>query len=191
MTKKKTFGLDIDGTVTDPATFIPYLNEHFNKNITIEDITDYDLTSLLGISSKQFWTWLQQHEGAIYKQAKIADYFLDALHHWKDNHDLIYISARGEHLMDITSSWLNQHRIPYNHIELIGSHDKINSIQQNDIDIFFEDKHDNACDIAEACDIPVILMDTPYNRKPTPSNVIRATNWKTAKEWVNHWLTTT
>ena len=27
---KKRFGIDIDGTVTCPTTFVPYLNEGFN-----------------------------------------------------------------------------------------------------------------------------------------------------------------
>ena len=40
---KKRFGIDIDGTVTCPKTFIPYLNKSFNLKLTLEDINEYDL----------------------------------------------------------------------------------------------------------------------------------------------------
>lgn len=186
--KNKKFGLDIDGTVTDPGTFIPYLNKHFNRMISLDDIKDYDLTKLLGITKEQFWKWMQEHEHKIYEEAAIAYAVENAIKEWEREHHMIYISARGKHLYDVTKNWFQQYHLPYHHIELIGSHDKIETVKKHNIDIFFEDKHDNACQIAEECRIPVILLDTPYNRLPSPNNVIRVSNWLEAKEWVNNWL---
>lgn len=54
--------------------------------------------------------------------------------------------------------------------------------------ISFEDKHDNACEISEECNIPVILFDTPYNRLPVPKGVVRVYNWLEADQWVADWL---
>ncbi len=187
MEKQIRLGLDIDGTVTCPTTFIPYLNKHFNKNITLNDITQYDLTVLLDISTDQFWEWMNEHEPIIYANAKMASYFTDALKRWKDLHHFTYISARGNHLLDVTKNWFHSNAIPYHHIELLGQHNKLEAIKKNKIDIFFEDKHDNACDIAEECNIPVILMDTPYNRDPIPGQVIRVKDWKEAADWVSQW----
>ncbi|WP_078552812.1 5' nucleotidase, NT5C type [Bacillus alkalicellulosilyticus] len=185
---KIKIGFDIDGTVTDPGTFIPYLNQHFKKNITLDQITSYDLTGLLGITSEEFFQWMKEHEGSIYEQATIASYFQEAIKAWKEKHEFIYISARGQHLYDLTLEWFSRNNIPYHHLELIGSHNKIAAITTHQLDIFFEDKHDNACEIAEACSIPVILMDTPYNRLPVPDNVYRMENWQEALFWVNNWL---
>ena len=39
-------GIDIDGTVTSPETFVPYLNKSFGINITLNDMKEYDLTKL-------------------------------------------------------------------------------------------------------------------------------------------------
>ncbi|PSL42302.1 hypothetical protein B0H94_1161 [Salsuginibacillus halophilus] len=183
------FGFDIDGTVTDPATFVPYLNDHFNRSIRLEDITEYDLTNVLNITQEDFWNWMQQHEHHIYQQADLAVGVDKALESWQQHGRLTYVSARGEHLLSTTKQWLETNNLPYHHIELIGKHDKLESIQNHNIDIFFEDKHDNACDIAEACNIPVVLLDTPYNRKPAPEQVVRANNWNEAKAWVDAWLT--
>jgi uncharacterized HAD superfamily protein len=55
------------------------------------------------------------------------------------------------------------------------------------VDIFLEDKHDNAVEIHEECKIPVLLFDTPYNREPIPEGVIRVYNWKEACHWVENW----
>lgn len=187
MSQQRRFGFDIDGTVTDPGSFIPYLNKHFNKSLTINDITEYDLTTVLEVSHKDFWNWMKEHEENIYAEAIIAPYFPDVLSKWQNQHELFYVSARGNYLESVTKDWFLRHEIPYHHIELIGSHNKINTINKLEIDIFFEDKHDNACDIAEECNIPVILLDTPYNRLPTPKNVIRSTNWQEAFKWVDQW----
>ncbi len=76
----------------------------------------------------------------------------------------------------------------YHHIELIGSHDKISTAKKHEVDIFFEDKHDNAVSIHEELDIPVLLFNTPYNQQPIPKGVIRVNNWFEADNWVENWI---
>ncbi|WP_017728345.1 hypothetical protein [Halalkalibacterium ligniniphilum] len=188
MAPKKRFGLDIDGTVTHPGTFIPYLNHHFQKELTLDDIKEYDLTGLLEITTEDFWKWMEVHEGTIYQEAELAEHADKVLHEWQKEHELIYITARGQHLADITKNWFLHHTLPFDHIELVGKHDKLEAVRSLNIDIFFEDKHDNAVAIAEEFNIPVILMDTPYNRLPAPNNVIRVTSWLEARSWVDTWL---
>ncbi|MDQ0254389.1 putative HAD superfamily protein [Evansella vedderi] len=183
--KKQRFGIDIDGTITDPATFIPYINKHFNKSLTIDDITEYDLSSVLGISAENFWKWMKVHEPTIYKKAVLATGARQVLKEWKELHELFYISARAKVHHDITLEWFHQLAIPYDHLELLGKHDKLAAVKKHKLDIFFEDKHDNACDIAEECAIPVILMNTPYNQGLVPKGVIRVNNWTEAKEIIN------
>ncbi|PYZ94282.1 hypothetical protein CR194_01730 [Salipaludibacillus keqinensis] len=185
---KYRLGIDIDGTVTDPATFIPYLNEHFKKNLTIDDIIEYDLTVALGISQEEFWKWMQVHEPSIYKQAILADNAKDILLEWKKQYELFYISARPKHTHDVTVDWFHRLTVPYDHIELLGQHDKLDAVKKHKLDVFFEDKHDNACNIAEECNIPVVLMDTPYNQSPVPNNVYRAAHWNEAKKIVDRLL---
>ncbi len=188
MKKQVRFGLDIDGTVTCPNTFIPYINKHFKTNITLADITQYELSPLLNVTNKQFLDWLTENEAQIYQNAKIAAFFIDAIKNWQHFHHFTYISARGNHLLDLTKQWFQKNQIPYHHFELIGQHDKLKEIKKHKIEIFFEDKHDNACNIAEECQIPVVLLATPYNQEPIPNQVIRVNDWKEAAIWVNNWL---
>jgi uncharacterized protein len=188
---KKRFGIDIDGTVTCPSSMIPFLNEAFQLNLTLDDLKQYDLLPLVSVSEKEFSKWFHTNEPLIYTKSPIAAGASDALTKWADIHELFFISARGEHLLDVTTSWFAKHELDFTHIELIGSHNKIASAKKYNVDIFFEDKHDNAVDIHEECNIPVVLFNTPYNQDPVPNGVIRVNNWQEASTWVDKWLKAT
>lgn len=179
------FGIDIDGTVTSPTSLIPHINKQFNSELTLDDIKEYDLTSALPhLEPGEFYSWFREAESAIYASSPVSENAKNILNQWKERYELFYISARGENVSDITLEWFKKHAIAYDHIELIGSHNKIETAKKHNVHLFFEDKHDNAVDISEELDIPVILFDTPYNRLPVPKNVIRVYNWLEAEEFV-------
>lgn len=188
---RKRFGIDIDGTVTRPDSMIPFLNEAFQLNLTYEDITEYDLNPFVNISREAFAEWFAKNEPRIYAGSPIAEGAKEALTEWVDLADLYFISARHNELMRVTETWFNKNELLFNHIELTGSHDKVETAKKFGVDIFFEDKHDNAVAIATECNIPVILFDTPYNRLSVPKQVIRVNNWEEAKVWVDRWLNST
>ncbi|WP_203333031.1 hypothetical protein [Planococcus beigongshangi] len=181
------FGIDIDGTVTSPTSLIPHINKQFNSELTLDDIKEYDLTSALPhLEPGEFYSWFREAESAIYASSPVSENAKNILNQWKERYELFYISARGENVSDITLEWFKKHAIAYDHIELIGSHNKIETAKKHNVHLFFEDKHDNAVDISEELDIPVILFDTPYNRLPVPKNVIRVYNWLEAEEFVSN-----
>ncbi|MGP7819071.1 5' nucleotidase, NT5C type [Niallia sp. 01092] len=185
--KKLRFGIDIDGTVTCPSTFVPYLNESFQLNITLENIKEYDLYPLVSVSKEEFNQWFIDNESRIYAASPLAEGANEVLIKWAQEFELYFISARSTHLMEVTKKWFSENGLSFDHIDLIGSHHKIAAAKNYEVDIFFEDKHDNAVMIHEECGIPVILFDTPYNRDPIPDGVIRVANWSDAYKWVNNW----
>ncbi|MDO3661306.1 hypothetical protein [Bacillus sp. C28GYM-DRY-1] len=178
-------GIDIDGTITAQDTFVPYLNRSFNLSISLNDMTDYDLTKLLNISQEEFWEWMNQNEATIYKEALLAQHAKQSLDLLKEEHKLIYITARRTHLTDITYEWFDRQNIHYDHIELVGGHHKVEAVKNHNIDLFFEDHHGNAMMIAKEAGIPVILFNSPYNQLPIDSNIIRVNNWLEAVQWIN------
>ncbi|MGO4076256.1 hypothetical protein AB2981_16335, partial [Staphylococcus aureus] len=74
----------------------------FQCAMTLEDMTEYDLTKLLKISQEEFWGWMDQHEPLIYKQAEPAEGAKEILEQMKQQHRLIYITARRQQHSDIT-----------------------------------------------------------------------------------------
>jgi uncharacterized protein len=178
------FGIDIDGTVTCPTSLLPHINEQFGCNLVLDDIKEYDLTKAFTVDEKIFYEWYKGAEAHIYKTSPAQEYAKEILTGWQAQYELYYISARGQQVYDSTLNWFKQQEIPYDHIELVGSHYKIESAKKFGVHAFFEDKHDNAVEIHEELDIPVILFDTPYNRKPIPDGVIRVYDWQEANKWI-------
>lgn len=181
------FGIDIDGTVTSPTSLIPHINKQFKSELTLDDIKEYDLTSALPhLEPGEFYSWFREAESMIYASSPVSENAKSILNQWKEQYELFYISARGENVSDITLEWFKKHAIAYDHIELIGTHNKVETARRHNVDLFFEDKHDNAVEISEELDIPVLLFDTPYNREPIPKNVIRVYNWLEAEHFVKN-----
>lgn len=184
--QKPRFGIDIDGTVTCPATLIPHINKQYNIQMTLDDVVEYDFLSGFPhpIDRAEFQRWFKANETKMYEVSEAAKYAQQVLRNWQQKYELYYISARGENSHDVTKNWFLQHQIPYDHIELIGSHDKIAIAKQHKVHAFFEDKHDNAVMLAEELKIPVVLFNTPYNQQAVPQNVIRVNDWLEAERFI-------
>lgn len=186
-TKSLILGIDIDGTITDPGSFIPFLNKAFNKQHKYEDIKQYDLTPYYGVSGDVFDKWFMDNGGLVYGESPLVPHAKEILEELQHQHQLVYISARDLAHLDVTMDWFVKHSVPYHHVELIGSHHKIEAAKQFNVNMFFEDKYDNACDISEELDIPVLLFDTPYNQGPLPEKSKRVNNWLEAKTFIDQY----
>jgi len=178
------FGIDIDGTVTCPTSLLPHINKAFSCNLVLDDIKEYDLTKAFPVSHDEFFEWFRNTEAEIYATSPIQAHAKDVLSKWKKEHELYFISARGQNVQDVTLNWFLEQELLYDHIELIGSHDKIKTAKNYNIDVFFEDKHDNAVGITEELGIPVLLFNTPYNQQSVPKGVIRVNTWLDADAWI-------
>ena len=182
---KKRFGIDIDGTITRPDTILPYINKDFKTELTLEDIKEYNIRKFVGVDEQTMYQWFRSNEENIYRNSPLTDDSKQILNTWAEQFaELFYISARNASLMDITEEWFIHHQLTYSHLELIGSHNKIETIKKHNIELFFEDKNDNAIQIVEGCNIPVVLFNTPYNQGVTPNGIVRVDSWAEADEWV-------
>ncbi|WP_438310955.1 5' nucleotidase, NT5C type [Sporosarcina sp. FA9] len=180
------FGIDIDGTVTCPTSLLPHINKQFGCELILEDIKEYDLTKAFPIDEKTFYEWYKLAESHIYETSPAQPFAQEVLSSWITQFELFYISARGNHVFQGTQEWFTREAIPFDHIELTGSHQKIEAAKKFGVDAFFEDKHDNAVEIHEELQIPVLLFDTPYNRMTIPDGVIRVYDWQEANKWIQH-----
>ncbi|MFY0544643.1 5' nucleotidase, NT5C type [Brevibacillus sp. H7] len=184
--KSLRIGIDIDGTVTDPSSIVPLMNESFGKNLRYEQCTDYNLATIYDITEEEFLLWLDRHGERLYDVAPVHGTADVVLRQWHQSHRLIYISAREARHMDVTVKWFERYQIPFHDIDLIGSHDKLSAAQKWQVDLFLEDRLENALQLSEELHIPVFLFDTPYNQGMLPALVQRVTSWEEVQDKLLH-----
>ncbi|MFT9488076.1 5' nucleotidase, NT5C type [Tepidibacillus decaturensis] len=185
--KEFTLGIDIDGTVTDPYTFIPHLNQYFNKNFLYNEITTYDLTKLYNIDEEEYLNWYSHYGADIYQTAPLAKDAKKTLSYLKQSYRLIYISAREEEYRLPTMKWFESQGLPFDRVVLTGSPNKIQQAIEYEIDLFLEDHYVASCQMAQELNIPILLFDTPYNQGPLPEQVTRVYSWQEAKQKITQY----
>lgn len=184
MNKKYSFGIDIDGTVTTQEFMIPYINSYFKMNVTLADFTEYNLLNVLPIEADQFSNWFEATEIEMYKNPPLQKNAMQILKKWYPNAMLNYITARQNNSLEVTKNWFSHTQLPIDSLNIVGNASKVISAKEHLVDLFFEDKLENALQLHEELKIPVVLFDAPYNQQPLPKDIIRVQNWQQAERWV-------
>lgn len=179
-------GIDLDGTVTDPQSCFVYMNESLGYSIDYATASEYELHTYTDMEQHAFWKFMIEHghEEAIYRQSLPHSDVFDVLWRLRESHQLHYVTARSEAVRDVTEDWLTRHRLPLDSLIMTGTHDKVAVVEEMALDLFMEDRYENAISIHEATGIPILLFDAPYNRKPIPDDVIRISSWEEAMHHV-------
>jgi uncharacterized protein len=180
-TKSITIGIDIDATLTVADYWVPWVNEHYQLNLKAEDVTEYEIEKILGISEADFWQMYDLHGEVLHADSAVRIEAPEVLKRLYKDHELHYITARHSRMKEVTEEWLLRHEIPHHGLHLLGSHDKVETAHQLGCQVFVEDRYENATAIA-ASGIEVLLMDCYYNRKlPLMDNMQRVADWKHAE----------
>ncbi|WP_070327017.1 hypothetical protein [Exiguobacterium aurantiacum] len=185
-------GIDLDGTVTDPQSCFHYMNDMLGYAIDYHQATEYELHTYTNMTQHDFWTFMIEHghEEAIYRRSLPHSEVNEVLWHIRKTHQLHYVTARSEAVRSVTEDWIKQHELPLDSLIMTGSHDKVGVVKDLALDLFMEDRYENAISIHEQTLIPVLLFDAPYNRRPLPDGVKRITSWNEALHLVDRFETT-
>lgn len=114
---------------------------------------------------------------------------IEAIQNLKNN-ELILITIRPEHFRTQTEEWLLHHfSNAFSEIHMLGDSLGVGGFKKTKgelakelgIQIFIEDSLSNAKNISEK-NIPVILLDKPWNQGELPENVFRVATWNLAVE---------
>lgn len=174
--KKLNICIDIDGTVTSPYHFIPYLNELYNKNITELECNTYDWEVLYGIDMETMLNEFHSNYLHSYEEAVVINDAKEIVAKLKNNHKLYFVTARNEKLTDITTKWLHSNGFEEIDVYLLGSDYKIKKAKELECHIFIEDNPSNAMQLANE-GMMVLLIDTNYNKEVEHKNITRVNSW--------------
>lgn len=176
--------IDIDGTLTDSNHFIPYFNEYFNKTITDEERSIYDLGELYNVSEAELREFYNSHGIKMQMEAKLLEHAKEVLESWKKNYNLNIITARKAENIRTTIQWLECHDLDWIPVYAIGTPNKLDTALSLGCDIFIED-HPKFSIVAADSGIKVILMNAIYNEDLEHENIFRVYNWSEVDDLVN------
>ncbi|MBS3088845.1 hypothetical protein J4402_03635 [Candidatus Pacearchaeota archaeon] len=188
-------GIDVDGVIVDTfGGFLEFYNERFNSNFKTEDLIDYHIWPILGISRDKNDELIEEFMlSKSFGLMEPADGMKDAIENLSGN-EFFIITSRPKKLNKLTSAFLKRHfdkvdfRIFHTndfHSENRGQ-SKAEICLEKSLDIFIEDcaKYANEC--AEK-GIRVFLINKPWNKnEEIIDGVVRVSGWKEILEKIKN-----
>ncbi len=163
---KKNICIDIDGTMSDPYFFIPYLNELTGKNLTKEDYTSIHWNDTYGPEFQDIYENFDEEYTYIYNEVELQEgvkEVIDLL--LARGKEVYFVTARSQKIDKITRAWLESKGIDSSKVySLSGNEEKVITAQKLNCDFFIEDNPSNIKNLYEA-GFNVIAMESNYNRK--------------------------
>ncbi len=171
-------GIDFDDTLLDTRrVFLTILNREFGTAHSYDALQDYYLASTWGCTSDDLDRIFCQHFDELHA--------LDPLHGVSETlqraraarHRLTIITARPTVHMPPVYEWLARHQIIVdNVVSAPKSGEKALRAAENGIDLFVDDNPRHAVAISTR-NIPVLLIDRPYNKQCQGNLITRVSNW--------------
>jgi uncharacterized HAD superfamily protein len=176
--------IDIDGTITSPYHYLPYLNSIYKRDLTEEDYTTVYWAELYGDTFEGMLDKLHSNYLNSYSEAHVVEGAKEVVGELYKENNLFFVTARNSTLEEITMDWLIKQELSYVPLYLLGTDRKLNKAKELECDIFIEDHPMNALHLAEG-GIKVILIDCNYNKDIDHKNIIRVSSWKEIKNVID------
>lgn len=177
--ENKTICIDIDGTLTDPYFFVPYLNKITGKNLTNDDYVSVDWKVVYGEEFHEEYSRFDLRYSDLYLDAVPVEYSVEGVNALKDaGYRIVIVTARHEFINDLTREWLKKNGYKFDALFSVGGNEnKLMIARGEDASIIIEDDPNNARLLADY-EYKVYLIDTNYNKDVVHRNVIRVSGWK-------------
>lgn len=173
-------GLDIDDVISNTHEVLIkyaqiYSEKYLNKNIEKYDSNNF--IEVLGCSTEEEQKYYRTYYTKALKEIIPKFYVKEILTKMKeDGYKIILITVRSDkecngNAYEITKDWLNKYEIPYDKL-IIESFNKKEICAKYKVNVFIDDSIKN-CELVAELDIPVFLMNAPFNILYKDTNKIR------------------
>lgn len=157
--------IDIDGTMSDPYFFIPYLNKMTGKELTEKEYTSINWNDTYGTEFQDIYVNFDEDYYYIYEEVELLEGAKNVIDKLIESGDNIYfVTARSKVVDHITRKWLEDNGIDSKRVySLSGNEGKVETAKKLNCDFFIEDDPNNAKNLLDA-GFKVVLMDSNYNK---------------------------
>lgn len=177
-------GIDLDDTITKTDEILFKYAKIYNKeekilfNINREE---WNLTKAFGWNEENIKGFFSKYLKSIYEEAEIKENAKERINKLKDDgNEIIVITARDtkslKEVHEVCENWLISNKINVDKIVVDGE-DKAQKCLENKIDIFIDDNICNCENVYNNLKIPVLLMNSRYNKDYQNPKIKRVYNW--------------
>ena len=191
--KSKAVYIDLDDVLCETARhFLVIVEREFNKRIAYEELTDFDVGSSCGLrpaEADELYRIIHRPDELL-QMAPIAA-AIDTLQQWANaGYEIAIVTGRPPDSYESSLAWLARHRVPYESFSMVDKYSRfatdntvairLDELAQRDYCWAVEDSWPMAEFLATRMNLPVALIDCPWNRAGTGHvNVGRYADWPT------------
>ena len=189
----KTIYVDLDDVLCETARhFLVIVAREFNKRIAYEDLTDFDIGSSCGLRPAETDELYRiVHRPDELMQMAPIDGAIATLQQWANNgYEIAIVTGRPPESYEPSLAWLTSHRVPYASFCMVDKYSRfatdntiairLDELAQQKYCWAVEDSLPMAKFLASRMELPVALIDCPWNRASADhANVGRYADWPT------------
>ena len=165
---------DLDEIICDfTSTLLRITNEHFNLELTQNDLTEYNLGKVLGVEEKEarYVIDIASQDQHLSAMPVLLDGLTLIKKVKKTGCNVFIVTAREDSMRPATEQWLKKHKVPYDNLYTTNGQVKTAVVEKLKTNFFVEDNLSHAIPAAEI-GIKVFCPKYPWNtNKTTHSNI--------------------
>lgn len=187
----KTIYIDLDDVLCNAARhFLVIVEREFGKRVAYEQLTDFDVGMACGLKSdeRDELYRIVHRPDELLSMAPI-DSAIASLNSWaRLGYEISIVTGRPPESADVSIAWLHKHRIPFNSFSVVDKYSRF----PNDTEAIslaelaareflwaVEDSLPMAQYLAGSMNVPVALIDCPWNRSDEiHSRISRYRTWE-------------
>ena len=177
-------GIDLDDTITKTDEILFKYAKMYNEEEKILfkiNRGEWDWKKAFGWDEEKCETFFLRYLKKIFEEAEIKENAKEKINALKNGgNKIIIITARDtkslKEVHKVCENWLINNKVNVDKIVVDGE-DKAQKCLENKIDIFIDDNVYNCESVYKNLKIPVLLMNSRYNKEYQNPNIKRVYNW--------------
>ena len=177
-------GIDLDDTITKTDEILFKYAKMYNEEEKILfkiNRGEWDWNKAFGWDEEKCETFFLRYLKKIFEEAEIKENAKEKINALKNGgNKIIIITARDtkslKEVHKVCENWLINNKVNVDKIVVDGE-DKAQKCLENKIDIFIDDNVYNCESVYKNLKIPVLLMNSRYNKEYQIPNIKRVYNW--------------
>lgn len=200
MNEQSRIYVDMDDVLCATAQgFLKLLNGTYQRSVAFEEIISFDLSRSFNLSPEEIERFMERaHEDEVLADLEPIPGALEGVSEWaRRGYVIEIVTGRPPSTEPVSRQWLERFEVPYDCLTFLAKYSDLHSeedvrrakplsdLSPDEFCLAIEDSRAMAHFLAQELQLPVALLDRPWNRngkEPLPTNVVRCRGWEELQE---------